>query len=119
MGAHLDVVGEKMGTATRHPEELVGGYDLVLAQGRSALEAMAAGAVLHEYAPAGVSDWSAAAVADGTATFTGYDAAGGRVAVLTASAAGIDLRTLYPEAAFRWPIRELPAWSAASPLSKY
>lgn len=64
------------------------------------------GAVLHEYAPAGVSDWSAAAVADGTATFTGYDAAGGRVAVLTASAAGIDLRTLYPEAAFRWPMGE-------------
>ena len=46
IGAHLDVVGDKMGTSTPNPEKLLGEYDLVLAQGRSALEAIAAGATV-------------------------------------------------------------------------
>lgn len=46
LGAQLDVVGSAMGNVTDSPETLLGTYDVVLAQGRSALEAMAAGAAV-------------------------------------------------------------------------
>ncbi|MCB1026989.1 MAG: glycosyltransferase, partial [Microthrixaceae bacterium] len=44
LDARLDVVGSNVGTATTAPEQMLGDYDVVLAQGRSALEAMAVGA---------------------------------------------------------------------------
>jgi hypothetical protein len=45
-GIHLDVVGQKMGTATSEPEKVLAQYDLVFAKGRSALEALAVGAAV-------------------------------------------------------------------------
>lgn len=44
LGADLDVIGSNADTATDTPESVLGDYDVVLAQGRSALEAMAVGA---------------------------------------------------------------------------
>ena len=45
-GVALDVVGSAAGTATDSPESKLGGYDLVFAKGRSALEALAVGAAV-------------------------------------------------------------------------
>jgi Glycosyltransferase Family 4 len=45
-GIELDVVGQKMGTATSEPEKVLARYDLVFAKGRSALEALAVGAAV-------------------------------------------------------------------------
>lgn len=45
-GVELDVVGQKMGTATDAPEKVLAGHDLVFAKGRSALEALAVGAAV-------------------------------------------------------------------------
>ncbi|MDQ3804530.1 MAG: glycosyltransferase family 4 protein [Acidobacteriota bacterium] len=45
-GIRLDVVGQKMGTATSAPEKVLAEYDLVFAKGRSALEALAVGAAV-------------------------------------------------------------------------
>ena len=42
-GLELEVVGRGMGRPTSRPGELLGGYDLVFAMGRAALEAMACG----------------------------------------------------------------------------
>lgn len=39
----LDIRGADAGNATRHPDELLSGYDVVFAVGRSAVEAMACG----------------------------------------------------------------------------
>ena len=44
LGVELDVVGTGTNSQTSAPEKILGDYDLVLAQGRSAIEAMAAGA---------------------------------------------------------------------------
>lgn len=44
LGVQLDVVGSNTGSATTTPEKVLADYDVVLAQGRSALEAMAVGA---------------------------------------------------------------------------
>jgi hypothetical protein len=44
-GVELDAVGIGMGNQTERPEDLLGGYDVVFAKGRSAIEAMACGAV--------------------------------------------------------------------------
>lgn len=43
-GLTLDAVGAHFGNATQNPAELLARYDIVLAQGRSALEALAVGA---------------------------------------------------------------------------
>lgn len=45
-GIRLDVVGQKMGTATSTPEKILAEYDIVFAKGRSALEALAVGAAV-------------------------------------------------------------------------
>jgi hypothetical protein len=42
-GIELDVIGFSSGTATEHPETVLGEYDLVFARGRSALESVAVG----------------------------------------------------------------------------
>lgn len=42
----LDIVGAGSGTATDHPEEILGQYDLVFAKARCAMEAMAVGAAV-------------------------------------------------------------------------
>ncbi len=42
-GIELDVIGFSSGTATEHPETVLGAYDLVFARGRSALESVAVG----------------------------------------------------------------------------
>ncbi len=44
LGMSLEVVGAGMGTSTDRPEEVLGRHDVVMAQGRSAIEAMACGA---------------------------------------------------------------------------
>jgi hypothetical protein len=51
----LDVIGARAGTATPHPEVVLGRYDVVFAKARAALEAMAVGAavVLCDKAGAG------------------------------------------------------------------
>jgi hypothetical protein len=46
LGIPLDVVGRGVGNPTDHPERVLGGYDLVFAVGKSALEAMAVGAAV-------------------------------------------------------------------------
>ncbi len=55
VGLPLDVVGKGVGTVSSAPEELLGGYDLVFAKGRSALEALAVGCavVLVDFAGSG------------------------------------------------------------------
>ena len=45
-GLTLDVIGEAGGGTASSPEDLLGGYDLVFAKGRSALEALAVGAAV-------------------------------------------------------------------------
>ena len=45
-GIELEVVGRGVGRVTREPEKLLGGFDLVFAKGRSALEALAVGAAV-------------------------------------------------------------------------
>lgn len=45
-GLSLDVIGEAGARAAASPEDLLGGYDLVFAKGRSALEALAVGAAV-------------------------------------------------------------------------
>lgn len=45
-GLALDVLGSGFGTVTAAPEKTLAGYDIVLAQGRSAIEAMAVGAMV-------------------------------------------------------------------------
>jgi glycosyl transferase family 4 len=45
-GLELDVVGSGVGRTSARPEELLAGADVVFAKGRSALEAMAAGAAV-------------------------------------------------------------------------
>lgn len=45
-GVEFDAVGSGMGNASECPEDLLGGYDLVFAKGRSALESMACGAAV-------------------------------------------------------------------------
>ena len=45
-GIELDVIGASAGNATPRPEDSLGKYDLVFAQGRSALEALAVGAAV-------------------------------------------------------------------------
>ena len=42
-GVTLDVIGHTAGNASSTPEKLLGGYDVVLAKGRTALEALAVG----------------------------------------------------------------------------
>jgi hypothetical protein len=42
-GLELDVVGQGNGRSVTRPEEVLGGYDLVFAKGRAALEALAVG----------------------------------------------------------------------------
>ena len=42
----VDVVGSAAGTSTDSPESMLGGYDLVFAKGKSALEALAVGAAV-------------------------------------------------------------------------
>jgi hypothetical protein len=51
----VDVVGKGVGAVSRAPEEILGGYDLVFAKGRSALEALAVGCavVLVDFAGSG------------------------------------------------------------------
>ncbi|MGE5234402.1 MAG: glycosyltransferase [Acidobacteriota bacterium] len=46
VGVALDVVGLRSGRPAAAPESLLGGYDLVFARGRGALEAMAVGAAV-------------------------------------------------------------------------
>jgi hypothetical protein len=46
VGLPLDVVGSAMGSLVAAPEEMLGRYDLVVAKGRAALEAMAVGAAV-------------------------------------------------------------------------
>lgn len=46
LGMTLTVVGAAMGTATDRPEHVLGEHDVVLAQGRSAIEALACGAAV-------------------------------------------------------------------------
>lgn len=50
-GLELDVVGSGVGASVRDPEAILGGYDLVFAKARAALEALAVGAavVLCDY----------------------------------------------------------------------
>jgi hypothetical protein len=50
-GLELDVVGSGVGRSVRDPEAILGGYDLVFAKARAALEALAVGAavVLCDY----------------------------------------------------------------------
>lgn len=45
-GIELDVIGLGSGNATSQPERVLGGYDIVFAKARSALEAMAVGAAV-------------------------------------------------------------------------
>jgi glycosyltransferase involved in cell wall biosynthesis len=45
-GIHLDVAGKQSGQISEAPERILGGYDLVFAKGRAALEAMAVGAAV-------------------------------------------------------------------------
>jgi glycosyltransferase involved in cell wall biosynthesis len=45
-GIALDVIGAGAGKACERPEEVLGGYDIVFAKGRSALEALAVGAAV-------------------------------------------------------------------------
>lgn len=45
-GITVDAIGHSAGNATAHVESLLGGYDLVFAKGRSALEALASGAAV-------------------------------------------------------------------------
>ena len=45
-GIALDVVGQKAGRVAAEPEKVLGGYDLVFAKGRCALEALAVGAAV-------------------------------------------------------------------------
>jgi glycosyltransferase involved in cell wall biosynthesis len=45
-GLKLDVVGQGVGRVAREPEKLLGGYDLVFAKARCALEALAVGAAV-------------------------------------------------------------------------
>jgi hypothetical protein len=54
-GLKFDVIGERAGNPSDRPEDLLGGYDLVFAKGRAALEAMAVGAavVLCDFSGAG------------------------------------------------------------------
>jgi hypothetical protein len=40
-GIEIDVLGNHSGNITGTPEDVLGGYDLVFAKGRAALEAMA------------------------------------------------------------------------------
>lgn len=53
-GIELDVIGARAGNATPRPEERLGNYDIVFAQGRSALEALAVGAAVVPFGTAGV-----------------------------------------------------------------
>ena len=46
LGIHLDVIGIGFGTGTNRPEIVLPAYDLVFAQGRSAIEALAVGAAV-------------------------------------------------------------------------
>jgi hypothetical protein len=46
IGVELDVVGTTYGTACARPEAILGGYDVVFAKGRAALEAAAVGAAV-------------------------------------------------------------------------
>ena len=101
-------------------EALLGGPATVDALGRDLLAAYdlsgsgdrwiavvkpSTGEVLQERA-LGEGQWSVTGVRDGVLTATRYDDEGGRTQVLYASAAGIEVRDLYPEAAFRWPMGE-------------
>ncbi|HWX41543.1 MAG TPA: glycosyltransferase [Blastocatellia bacterium] len=45
-GIEIDVLGNHSGNMTGTPEDVLGGYDLVFAKGRAALEAMAVGAAV-------------------------------------------------------------------------
>lgn len=46
LGIELDVIGSGFGTATNQPAPTLAGYDLVFAQGRSAIEAIAVGSAV-------------------------------------------------------------------------
>jgi len=55
-GIALDVIGFKAGNVCAHPEAVLGGYDLVFAKARSALEALAVGAAVVLCDAAGVGE---------------------------------------------------------------
>jgi hypothetical protein len=52
-GVTLDVIGSLAGNATARPEEALRLYDIVLAKGRSAIEALAVGAAVILFGPTG------------------------------------------------------------------
>jgi hypothetical protein len=63
-GIELDVIGARAGNATQRPEERLPNYDIVFAQGRSALEALAVGAAVVPFGTTGVGQMVTAAELD-------------------------------------------------------
>jgi hypothetical protein len=53
-GIEIDVIGARAGNATERPEEILRNYDIVFAQGRSALEALAVGTAVIPFGTTGL-----------------------------------------------------------------